>query len=607
MKLAGNRTRRGIARVLCSVALALVAASATAQDDGQPSILSRDTKIYVHYDGSLDVSETIVVNAAAPRAFHRDLRFPGRRIKPGGIFMEDAYETDPSVTYVYQTGGQTHASVTQLGDGVRINVQPTRRAGPRKFQLDYRVLYGVTGHFGNTLYWPLTVDSNRLPVQHASLRVTLPEETPTDKIHAQLLLDGATADGAAGGNPVSGYHVSLAWPQGVAPGQTLGAVITYPEVSDSSVVNILPRGPAWLFNAPLWLGMLALYYLAAKFFFTGGGDGKPIIAEYGPPTGWSAGAMRLLWHGTWDRKCFATGLLGIAAKGGLNLDMQADGDWVATRTGADLIPTLTADENSLRSALFAFGHTAPFSDTNADSIDVAELKYRRTLEIRCARERPADPALLLIPGWLIALPGAALLFFGADPRFAIFAEVFLPALIAGIAVAILTGFLPKQILRAIRTQAILAALVCVAGLLFGAGRADGLAGALLLAGQVAAGWWLPRQPPRDTSLLRQVRGFRWYLGTAEQQDMDARFKPSLHPELQASFLPYAMALDVEVAWNARFAGDVAKTTRQGDFVAALNPDHDGAALDLLAFAEAMSKQTYARVGATDTGTLTSGT
>ncbi|HEX5327196.1 MAG TPA: hypothetical protein VFW75_11055, partial [Acetobacteraceae bacterium] len=274
----------------------------------------------MHYDGSLDVSETTRVNAAAPTVFHRDLVFPGRHTGVKDVFMMEAEENNQL----------TNAEVTQLGDGVRISVRPTRRTGPREFQLEYRVLYGVTGHFGNTLYWPLAVDSNPLPVQHASLRVTLPEETPPDQVHAQLQLDGADPGDQTGDNPVSGYHVSLAWPQELEPGHTLAAVITYPEVSDSSVLTLVPRGPAWLFNGPLWLGMLALYYLAAKFFFTGGGDGKPVIAEYAAPVGWSAGAMRLLWHGTWDRKCFATGLLGIAAKGGLNLDKHADGGWVAT-------------------------------------------------------------------------------------------------------------------------------------------------------------------------------------------------------------------------------------------------------------------------------------
>lgn len=578
----------------CAGGTAGAGAQTAAQGADSPAILARDTKIYVHYDGSLDVEETTTINAAAPKELHRDLVFPGRRIKAGDI-------------YIIDVEGGRDAHVTQLGDGVRINVRPAYLAGTRKIEIYYRVLYGVTRHHGNHLYWPLAVDSNPLPVQHASLRVTLPEETPPDQIHAQFQLDSAELGDPTGDNPVSGHIVSLAWSDGIAPGQSLGAVITYPEVSDSSAITILPHGPAWLFKGSLWLAILALYYLAAKFFFTGGGGGKPVIAEYAPPTGWSAGAMRLLWHGTWDHKCFATGLLGIAAKGGLTLDKRADGSWVATRVGPDLIPALTADENSLRSALFAFGHTAPFSDTNADSIGVAELKYRRILETRCAREHPMDPALLLMPGWLIALPGATLLFFGADPRFAIFAEIFLPTLIAGTVVAILFGLLPKQILRALRTQAVLAALVCIVGLWFGAGHAAWLAGTALLAGQVAAGWWLPRQPPGDTSLLRQVRGFRWYLGTAEQQDMDARYKPSLHPELQASLLPYAMALDVEVAWNARFAGEVAKTTRQGDFMAALNPGHDGAALDLLAFVEAMSKQADARAGAAETDTLTSGT
>lgn len=603
LKLEMDRTRQRIARCLGLVALVLVATSATAQtsaqDDSQATILSRTTKIYVHYDGSLDVSETTVVSAAAPKAFHRDLSFPDRRIKAGDIAIEDAYEVYPSA-YEYETGGQTSASVEQLDDGVRINVQPTRQAGPRKFQLDYRVRYGV---HDRQLYWPLTSGSDAIPVQRASVRVTFPEAT---EVHGQLQLDGTSLAGQPNANPGKASRISLAWPGAIDPGQTVSALVIVPDLEDSSTINIVPRGPAWLFHGWIWLAALALYYLAAKVFFTGGGD-KPLIAEYGPPAGWSAGAMRLLSRGSWDRKCFATGVLGVAAKGGLTLAKQADGAWVANRAGADLISSLTADENSLRSALFAFGHTAPFSKNNAEGINMAELAYRRALEKRCASERPVDPASLLMPGWLIALAGAALLMFGASGRFALFAELFLPVMLIAIAVAILAGFIPSWILRATHAQAVLAAAICVVGLLIGGFSAPWLAGAMLLAGQVAAGWWLPRQPAKDTALLQQIRGFRWYLETAEQQDMDARFKPSLHPELQASLLPYAMALDVEVAWNAHFAGSVAKTGRQADFAASLNPDHDRAALNLLAFAESMSRQGRSQAGTPEADTLTSGT
>lgn len=603
LKIEMDRAGRGVVRALCVIALTLLATNAAAQqppaDDSQPAILSRTTSIYVHYDGSLDVSETTVVNAAAPQAFHRDLSIPGHRLKARDIAIEDAYEVYPSA-YEYQTGGQTSASVAQRGDGVRINVQPTRQVGPRKFQIDYRVRYGV---HGKQLYWPLTAGSNAMPVQHASLRVTFPEAT---EVHGHLQLDGTSLAGQPSANPGKASRISLAWPDAIDPGQTVSALISIPDLEDTSSINIVPRGPAWLFHGWIWLAALAIYFLAVKVLFTGGNH-KPLIAEYEPPAGWSAGALRLLSRGTWDRKCFATGVLGVAAKGGLTLTRQADGAWVATRVGADLIPALTADENSLRSAVFAFGQTTTFSKNNAEGINMAELAYRRALEKRCASERPVDPTLLLMPGWLIALAGAMLLMFGTSGRFALFAELFLPVMLIAIAVAILTGFIPSWILRATRAQAVLAVAICVVGLLIGGFSTAWLAGAMLLAGQVAAGWWLPRQPAKDTALLQQIRGFRWYLETAEQQDMDARYKPSLHPELQASLLPYAMALDVEVAWNAHFAGAVAKTGRQADFAASFNPDHDRAALDLLAFAEAMSQQSRARANDPLADTLTSGT
>jgi hypothetical protein len=377
-------------------------------------------------------------------------------------------------------------------------------------------------------------------------------------------------------------------------------VITFPRLVEARQFDP-PKGPAWMFNGPLWLAVLALYYVAAKLLFTGGGDGKPVIVEYEAPPGWSAGAVRLLWHGSWDYKCFTTGLLGIAAKGGLTLGKQADGSWVATRTGNDYMPVLTADERSLRRALFTFGHSAHFSGANADTTELAELAFRRALEARCSLEQPIDPAMLLIPGWLISLTAATLLFFGTDNRWAMVGQIFVPTLVGALALAIFVGKVPRGVLRAIRGQTFFVAAICAAGLLGGADRADWLAGTALLAGQLAASWWLPRQAPNDTALLRKLRGFRWYLGTAEQPEMDARYKPSLHPELQASLLPYAMALDVEVTWNARFAETLAKTAAQVDFFTSLNPDHDQAALDLLAFAQSMAQKTRANRNGTGSG------
>lgn len=545
-----------------------------------------DTKIWVNHDYSIDVSEATAIDVAAAGELQRDLSFPGRKLEPRDVYMIGADVN----------GGTVNAEVAPLGDGMRIRVRPsprhtppTRRPGMRLFEINYRVLYKAVGDDNDSgkLEWPLTSAGDRLPLRGASLRVTLPEETPSDQIHAQFQLDGMPV--AEGEHQVSGTRVSFRWDGVVAPGQVLRAVVTFPRV-EAAPFAAPPKGLAWMFNATLWLVVFALYYLVAKVFLTGGGDGKPVIVEYEPPAGWSAGAVRLLWHGSWDGRCLATGVLGIAAKGGLTLGKQDDGVWVATRTGDEHMPTLTADERRLRSALFTFGHTAAFSGTNADSIGLAELAYQRVLEERCARERPLDPVLLLIPGWLIALPAATLLFLGVDSRFAMIGQIFVPGVVGALALAMLMERVPLGILRATRAQAFFVAAICAAGLFGGGDRTDWLAGAALLAGQVAAGWWLPRQRPRDTPLLRKLRGFRWYLGTAEQQEMDARYKPSLHPELQASLLPYAMALDVEVSWNAHFAQALAEAAMPADFVTSLNPDHDQAALDLLDFAQSLARQ-----------------
>ncbi|WEN14277.1 DUF2207 domain-containing protein [Rhodanobacter sp. AS-Z3] len=576
-----HRQPRRIARLFCLFAMLLVTTGAMAQDasppDTQPALVSRNTEIQVGYGHAIDVDETTWVNAAVAAEFHRELIFPGRKLNPVDVPSVGASENDEVV----------NADVVPWGDGLSIRVHPKRQIMPRKFEIYFRILHGVAVGDDGRLVWPLTLASDRLPLQHAHLQVSLPAETPTDQIHAHLELDGVPVED--GTFQLSGTRVSLDWPGAVAPGQVLDAVVTFPRVSEPWGFDP-PKAPAWMFNGPLWLVLLALYYFVAKIIVSGVGDGKPVIVEYEPPAGWSAGAVRLLWHGSWDRQCFATGVLGIAAKGGLTLGQQADGSWTATRAGDDTMPSLTADERSLRAALFTFGCITPLSDASTDSIGLAEMAFRRVLEARCASERPMDPALLLFPGWFIALPAATLLFFGIASRFATIAEIVVVSFLCALGLAMLRGAVSLNVLRATRAQFLFVGLICVAGLLGGGDWLDRLMGVALLAGQVAGSWWLVRQSPNDTALLRTLRGFRWYLGTAEQQEMDARYKPSLHPELQASLLPYAMALDVEVTWNAHFAQALVKAEGPTDFLASMNPEHEQASLDLLAYAQSIKQQ-----------------
>jgi uncharacterized membrane protein len=65
--------------------------------------------------------------------------------------------------------------------------------------------------------------------------------------------------------------------------------------------------------------------------------------------------------------------------------------------------------------------------------------------------------------------------------------------------------------------------------------------------------WLKAPTQLGATLLDRIRGFRWYLGVAEKQELDARYKPESRPDLFAAYLPYALALGVGNAWAERFS------------------------------------------------------
>ncbi|MGN2245614.1 DUF2207 family protein [Frateuria sp. GZRR35] len=579
-------------RVLLLAWLALVATGVHAQyagqDNGKPDIISRDASIQVNDDDSITVTETTRVGRAAPLPFHRDLALGNRNWSA----------SDVTVLEATQNGEPVETQVDDHAGGVRISTGSTGAEGTREYTLVYRLGHAVV-HYGDgdRLDWPVASRSNPLELRDAQVKVLLPDGTAPQRTRAWFRLGTTDLGSHWEENRVRGDEVSLYWPSGLGAGQTLSVAVTYPHGGAAAVPGNASKTPGmaapprWVFDGRVWLALLVAYYLAVKFLFTGSAQRKAVIAEYGPPGGYSAAALRLLWHQAYDDKCLAAGILGIAAKGGLCISREADGSYVATRAGDEVHPGLTMDEHILRSSLFTLAPSVAFTRQNADGLDLVESRFRAVLEQRCSRERTASPDTLLLPGWLVVMAALGFLYFGGRDPLQLAAQLIASVAVAGIAVVTLVRFVPHGLLRAIRLQAGVAVAICAAAWATGVDPANGVWMAVLLAAQIFAGWWLPRLPPRDTELLRKLRGFRWYLATAEQQDMDARYKPSLHPELQASLLPYAMALDVEVAWNRRFAGTLQQAGEQG-FVTELSQrraGHTEAAVDLLAFARAMSK------------------
>jgi len=58
-------------------------------------------------------------------------------------------------------------------------------------------------------------------------------------------------------------------------------------------------------------------------------------------------------------------------------------------------------------------------------------------------------------------------------------------------------------------------------------------------------------------IMDEIEGFREYLGVAEVVRLNVLNPPEKTPELFEKFLPYAVALDCQNAWAAKFAGVLA--------------------------------------------------
>lgn len=590
MRLACRCAGRQPLGIVFFALMALASTGIRAQDAGRdndkPDSLSRTASIQVNNDDSITVTETTRVSRGAPFRFHRDLAAGDR----------DWTASDVTVLSATENGAAVATRVDDYAGGVRIGVGATYANGTREYTLVYRLADAVI-HAGkqDRVDWPVISRPHLLAVDGVDVQVTLPQGTPPQ---VRAWFRHGYVDLALNSQDlrIQGNQVSLHWPSGLHVNRALSMAISYPSGGGAPVASPVSKpdvavAPPWTSHGSVWLALLVAYYLGVKFLLTAGSrDSKAVIPEYAPPRGLSAAALRVLWHNGYDGKCLAAGILGIAAKGGLTVSRRADGTYVATRAGADVIPALTFDERALRSSLFALAPSIAFTRDNADGMDLVETVFRAVLQNGTTRDLRSRLDWLLVPGWLVALTAAAFLA-DMDPQQHL-AQLVATVAIAGVASTILTRLAPGRLLRATHRQAAVVVVACLSLWATDVSPVISLWIVALLAVQVFAGWWLPRQPRGGTELLRHVRGFRWYLATAEQQDLDARYKPSLHAELRASFLPYAMALDVEVEWNQQFAGNLQEAVEQGLVTELIQQQHTGhleAAAELLGFASALSR------------------
>ncbi|HET9428699.1 MAG TPA: DUF2207 domain-containing protein, partial [Allosphingosinicella sp.] len=318
---------RGLFAVLAALA-ALATAPSPAR--AEERILNFDSRLEIRKDGSLDVTETIRVNAEnvdINRGIYRDFptRYEGRRgerIRVGFELIETRRDgrTEPS-------------AVESMSNGVRIRIgspDVTIPVGEHVYTIRYRTTRQL-GFFDDydELYWNVTGTGWKFPIDRAAATILLPSPVGFGQRAAYTGAQGATGSAArvveeAPGRirfetsaplpPYEGLTVAAAFPKGV---------VDAPSAS---------RRAGWFladWAAPL-VALLGLAGLGAFLLRTWQRVGRDppegtVVPLFSPPDGLSPAAMRFVTRQKLDDRAFAAALIDAGVKGHVRLVEEDDG------------------------------------------------------------------------------------------------------------------------------------------------------------------------------------------------------------------------------------------------------------------------------------------
>ncbi len=468
----------------------------------QEQILSFHSDIVIAVDGSMEVTETLLVNAEGQqiqRGIFRD--FPTRYRDRLG----NDYRVEFELLQATRDGAIETARVESLGNGVRIylgNGAVLLAPGEYEYQLRYRSSRQL-GFFADhdELFWNVTGNGWVFPIVQASARVSLPSEVPATAISAEAFTGRFGANGqdytstvedglvrvstTAALPPQAGLTLAVAWPKGVVSEPTAIQRLQY-TVSDN-------RG---LLFALLAFLASALYLCLAWQRVGRDPDSGVIFPEYAPPAGYSPAAARYISRMQYDNQTFTTALVNLAVKRHITIEKR---DKTHHLRRSQSSAPLAAGEAQLLKELFQQRSSLQLDVENYATLQRAMKAHRRSLRRDYLN-----------------------VYFARNSGF------LLPSAVLSIVLCVVT--------------LVSGAMVISAGLIFAAN--------LFLHGLFA--YLLQAPSVKGRVLMDKLERFKLYLSVAEQDELKSKYPPEKTPELFESFLPYAIALGVEEAWANQF-------------------------------------------------------
>ncbi len=497
------------------IVVALAALILVPKAQAQERILSYNSQVDIHADGSLDVTELIKVHAEGNqirRGIYRG--FPTR--------YEDRFgnrvRVDLQVLSVQRNDVQEPWFTEKMTNGVRINTG-NDAVLPVPADYTYTLHYRTTRQLGffpdhDELYWNAIGTGWVFPIESATVLVRLPSAVPIGSLHAE----GYTGPQGAKG---SAYTTDLPAP-GVARYQLSRSLGPY---EGFTIVLTFPKG---LIHEPTqserlrWLltdnrgvlvalgGLIVLLAYMVRQWQRVGRDPHQgvIIARYEPRPGQTPAGLRFMQRMGYDMRCFTGDVLALAVAGRLRIHQDEHifkDQWSLERVDAPSAGPVSSGQQMLLDMLFRDGTgTLLLKNTNASIVSAARDAHRKLLD------QEFQPEFFKRNGKKVAM-------------------AVLIAVVTGIAAFISSGGFGIPAIIALMALA-LVSLIVFARLV----RAPTLEG---------------------RALLDEIEGLKLYMSVAERQElasMRGPDEPVLDAKRYEAMLPFAVALGVEDAWTKKF-------------------------------------------------------
>lgn len=557
-------------------------------------IIHFESRIIVHEDASITVTENITVKAEGnniKRGIYRD--FPTRYTDKTGFAKKVGFH----VLEVLRDGRNEPFHLKKLDNGTRVYIGDENiflTEGEYTYTLTYRTdrQLGFFDTF-DELYWNVTGNGWTFVIEKASASVKLPGDAGRHIIatDAYTGLQGEKKkhfrkefDDSSGAvsfvstrplGPSEGLTIAVSWPKGyvLEPGSEEKAYSFY---NDN-------RGMLW--------GMAGLFVVLAYYLSVWsmvGKDPSPgiIVTRYVPPVNMTPPVIRYIRRMGYDAKCFAAGLINMAAKGLVSIK-EEDGEYSCQKK--DHQPSsLSPDESILSSKLFSRKKSEiVFAQRNHQKIRDAVNDLREHLRLKAERiyfitNKWYFAAGLSISSAVIFLSG----YTQSSDNETIPAFVFMCVWLTGWTFGV--TMLLFQVVRSWRgifrinsnrvSRVSGAVFLTLFSLPFVAGEFLGLylfstavaslSVLFFLAISVALNvlfYHLLKAPTKaGRKILDEIEGFRVFLSATEKDRLNFMNPPERTPELFEKYLPYALALDVEQKWAEQFSDVLAASTKNGD-------------------------------------------